>query len=371
MVRRYGGKMKSITEIDKNLAVKTSIEREGLYFYDAEQAPFQIYGIFKENGMFRRIPEEIAKSVSEGIYNLHTFTAGGRVCFVTDSPYVAIKTEYIPIKMAHFALSGSCGFDMYSQNDGVSRYEGTFVPPYNVENDYESILDFEKCHERVITINFPLYSSVRKLYIGLQEGSILKPAPRYRVEKPVVYYGSSITQGGCASRPGCSYQSILSRWFDCNYINLGFSGSAKGEDEIVDYIKRLDMSVFVMDYDYNAPSAEHLEKTHSRMFQRIRAAQPKLPILIMTRPKYYLTKIEEIHKEIIQNTYLSAKEQGDENVYFLDGRKLMEVVGDNGTVDNCHPTDSGFFSMACAIGQVLEGIFESGLKMPCDGSKRT
>ena len=350
--------MKNIAEIDKNLAIETSIEREGLRFYDAEQAPFQIYGIFKENGMFRRIPEEIAKSVSEGVYNLHTNTAGGRVRFVTDSPYVAIKTEYIPGKMSHFALSGSSGFDMYSQYDGMIRYEGTFIPPYNVENGYESVLDFGKCHERVVTINFPLYSSVRKLYIGLKEGAVLKPAPGYRVEKTVVYYGSSITQGGCASKPGSSYQSILSRRFDCDYINLGFAGNAKGEDEMSDYIKGLDMSMFVMDYDHNAPSAEHLEKTHSRMFQKIRAAQPDLPILIMSRPKYYLMEWEERRLEIIRNTYLTAKEQGDKNVYFLDGRKLMEIIEDNGTVDTCHPTDSGFFSMACAIGQVLKEVFE-------------
>ncbi len=349
--------MKNIAELDKNLAVETSIEREGLRFYDAEQAPFQIYGVFKENGMFRRMPEEIAKSVSEGVYSLHTNAAGGRVCFITDSPYVAIKTEYIPGKMPHFALTGSCGFDMYAQYDGETRYAGTFVPPYNVKNGYESVKDFEECHERVITINFPLYSSVSKLYIGLKENAVLKPAPGYRVEKPVVYYGSSITQGGCASKPGSSYQSILSRRFDCDYINLGFSGNAKGEDEMTDYIKGLDMSVFVMDYDHNAPSTEHLEKTHGRMFEKIRAARPKLPIVIMSRPKYYLTEEEKVRLEIIQNTYLAAKERGDENVYFIDGRKLMEAVGDNGTVDGGHPTDSGFFSMACAVGEVLESIW--------------
>ena len=87
---------------------------------------------------------------------------------------------------------------------------------------------------------------------------MLKDAPEYRIKKPVVYYGSSITQGGCASKPGSSYESILSRRFDCDYINLGFSGTAKGEDEIVDYIKGLEMSVFVMDYDHNAPTTEHL-----------------------------------------------------------------------------------------------------------------
>ena len=349
--------MKNITKYDKNLSVETSIEREGLHFYDVEQAPFQIYGVFKENGMFRRIPEEIAKSVNEGVYNMHTSGAGGRVCFVTDSPYVAIKTEYIPGKMPHFALTGSCGFDMYSQYDGEVYYEGTFVPPYDVENGYESVKDLIGCRERIITINFPLYSSVSKLYIGLKKDALLTPAPGYSINKPVVYYGSSITQGGCASKPGGSYQSILSRRFNCDYINLGFSGSARGEDEIADYIKGLDMSVFVMDYDRNAGSIERLEKTHNRMFERIREAQPKLPIVIMARPNYYLTDVEKGMLEVIRNTYLRAKERGDENVYFLDGKKLTELVGDNGTVDGVHPTDSGFHSMACALGEILEQIF--------------
>lgn len=348
--------MKNIAEIDKNLVVETFIEREGLCFYDVRQAPFGIHGVFWENGMFRRMPEEVARSVSEGVYRLHTHCAGGRVCFVTDSPYVAIKTEYIPGKMPHFALSGSAGFDMYTRYDQEERYVGTFMPPFDVADGYESVIDFPECRERYITINMPLYSSVSKLYIGLKSGCVLKEAPEYRVKKPVVYYGSSITQGGCASKPGSSYQSILSRRFDCDYINLGFSGNAKGEDEIVDYIKRLDMSAFVLDYDHNAPSTEHLAKTHNKMFKAIRAAQPMLPIVIMPRPKYYLADGEKVRYEIIHNTYLEAKVAGDENVYFVSGSKLMEIVGDNGTVDNCHPTDSGFFSMACAVAEVLEEI---------------
>lgn len=349
---------KNIAEVDKNLAVETTIERDGLCFIDVETTPFKLYGIFKENGKFRRIPEEVAKCVSEGVYTLHTHAAGGRVRFVTDSPYVAIKTEYLPGKMSHFALTGSAGFDMYSENNGATRYEGTFVPPFDVVDGYESVKDFPEQQERVITINFPLYSSVTKLYIGLKEGSVLKEAPEYKVEKPIVYYGSSITQGGCASKPGSSYQSILSRRFNCNYINLGFSGNAKGEKEITDYIKGLDMSIFVLDYDHNAPSTEHLQATHQKMFQAIRSAQPNLPILIMTRPKYYLTQEEKKRHEIIYNTYVTAKKQDDKNVYFLSGQQLMKIVEDNGTVDNCHPTDSGFFSMAGAIEEVFREILD-------------
>lgn len=351
--------MKNIADIDKNFAVKTSIDREGLRFYDIEEAPFRIYGVFRENGMFRRMPEAVAQTVSEGVYELHACGAGGRVRFVTDSAYVAIKTEYLPMKMPHFALTGSCGFDMYAQWEGKIRYQGTFEPPFDVQDGYESVVDLldNDGHEKIITINFPLYSSVKTLYIGLDENATLKEAPDYKIETPVVYYGSSITQGGCASKPGSSYQSILSRRFDCNYINLGFSGSACGEDEITEYIKQLDMSVFVLDYDYNAPTVEHLEQTHSRMFEAIRAAHPDLPILIMPRPRYYVNGVHEQRRQVVYNTYLEAKAKGDRNVYYIAGQELMELVEDNGTVDGYHPTDSGFFSMARAMEKVFQEIW--------------
>ena len=116
------------------------------------------------------------------------------------------------------------------------------------------------------------------------------------------------------------------------------------------------MSLFVMDYDHNAPSIEHLQATHGKMFDAIRAAQPDLPILILCSPKYFLNDEFQIRAQIIYNTYQKAKARGDENVYFITGRELMNLVGDNGTVDKCHPTDSGFFSMAYAMAPVIEKI---------------
>ena len=359
--------MKTIAEIDKNLKVETSIEREGLVFYDIDQKPFKIYGVFKENGLYRRMPEDVAKSVSDGVYSLHTHAAGGRVRFITDSPYVAIKVEIGTWKMSHFALTGSAGFDMFAEFHGKQRYAGTFVPPFDLKREYEAVKDFDlesaedNKAEKIITINMPLYSTVKNLYIGLKEGSVLKAAPDYVNEKPVVYYGSSITQGGCASKPGSCYQSILSRRFNLDYVNLGFSGSAKAEDAMINYIKGLDMSIFVYDYDHNAPDIEHLRATHSKMFRAIREAHPELPILILPRPRYYLTETDQQRFEIIHNTYLEAKAAGDENVYFLSGKELMALVEDNGSVDGTHPTDSGFFSMAKAIGGVFEEILKKGI----------
>ena len=344
-----------IAKVDKNFAVQTQIQREGLRFYDAESAPFQIYGVYRDGELFRRLPESVAKETSNGVWSLHANTAGGRVRFVTDSPFIAISAEMGNVgKMPHFPFTGSIGFDMYSGK----RYLHTFVPPIDVTEHFEAIRDVPP-GLREYTINFPLYSEVRKLWIGLQEGCRLEAAPEYSIADPVVYYGSSITQGGCASRPGCAYQSIITRTLDCDHINLGFSGNAKGEDAMAEYIAGLKMSAFVYDYDHNAPSPEHLEATHQRMFRIIRKANPELPVLMLTRPKYYLTAEEEKRQEIVRRTYESALAEGDRNVYFIPGTELLlELVREEALVDNCHPADGGFISMAYVIGQTLKEILK-------------
>lgn len=345
--------MFDISKVDKNFTVKSQIDKKDIKFYPIDRAPFKVYGVFKENGKFRRIPEKVARAVSDGVFRLHANTAGGRVRFATDSPYIAISVEMDSVgKMPHFALTGSAGFDLYADNE----YVKTFVPPFDIENGYEGVIEFENSAKRQITINFPLYSDVKELYIGLKEDSLLERPEPYKNKKPIVYYGSSITQGGCASRPGMSYQAIISRTFNYDYINLGFSGNAKAEDEIAEYIKKLDMSVFVYDYDHNAPSVEHLQKSHEKMFKTIRNENPLLPVIFMSRPKYFLDEEENIRQGIIEATYLNAVSSGDKNVFFLDGRKLTALCKDSGTVDNCHPTDFGFASMAQALTEVFAGI---------------
>ncbi len=348
--------MKNISEVDKNFSIKTNIEKEDICFYDAKEKPFVIYGVFYENGKFRRLPEEVAKTVNEGVLALHANTAGGRIRFRTNSPYVAIHTEMPFVgKMPHFALTGSAGFDLYIRED-KDCYFKTFIPPFGITDGYGSVIDFPTSEMREITINFPLYSDLSELYIGLSKNSSVEKATPYKNEKPIVFYGSSITQGGCASRPGLSYQNILSRRFDTDILNLGFSGSAKGETEIAEYIKNLSMSVFVYDYDHNAPTAEHLRETHEKMFKIIREQNPELPVIMMSRPRCFLNDQEKERLEIIRKTYLNAIENGDKNVYLIDGKTLMKDTGNEGTVDDAHPNDLGFYSMAKAVGDVLENI---------------
>ncbi len=344
--------MDVLTKIDKNFEIKSKIEKEDIYFYDSYKAPFKTYGIFKENREYIRMPKEIAETVSEGVHLLCPHTAGGRVRFMTDSPYVAIYAELKGVyNRPHMSITGSSGFDMYA--DG--NYAGTFVLPWSgMENEtYESIKEFEDVKMRDVTINFPHYCGVKNLYIGLKEGAKIEAGLPYVNEKPVIYYGSSITQGACASRSGMTYQNIVSRRFNCDYINLGFSGNAKAEDEMIDYIKNLEMSLFVYDYDHNAPTVEHLLNTHEKMFKEIRKANPDLPIVMMSRPKYFLTAEEKKRQKIIETTYENALKSGDKNVYFLNGRKLCALCKDNGTTDSCHPNDLGFASVAKALGDLI------------------
>ncbi|MBE6783283.1 MAG: hypothetical protein E7536_04665 [Ruminococcaceae bacterium] len=349
--------MKNILDVDKNFRINPTIRKDDIEFFDIRNSPFKIYGVFHENGKFRRLPEKVATETSADVEFLHKHTAGGRVRFATDSDYVAIYAVMSEVgKMSHFALTGSAGFDLYIRENGKERYFKTFMPPFDIEDGYESVVDFGNSNMKEITINFPLYSNVVNLFVGIRKNACLKEHSLYKTEKPVVFYGSSITQGGCASRPGLSYESILSRKLDVNHINLGFSGCARGEDRIAEYISGLDMSAFVYDYDHNAPTAEHLRNTHEKMFAKIREKNPDLPVIMMSRPKFILTEEEKERLEIVKSTYLSAKEKGDKNVYFIDGPALMSEVENEGTVDDCHPNDSGFMSMAKAIEKVLEKL---------------
>ena len=339
--------------------IKVDTEREGMRLYDAKSAPLRLYGVFHDGKCYRRLPENVAEATNPGVVGLSKNTAGGRVRFTTDSPYVFIKTVYNSAHvMTHMPLSGSSSFDMYVYEDGKEIYDSTFRAPMPEETvgGYESIRDWGTRKMRTVNINFPLYNDVDELYIGLDENAAVEPAPDYKYEKPIVYYGSSITQGGCASRPGTCYQGFVTRHFDINHVNLGFSGNARAEDAIAEYIAGLDMSAFVYDYDHNAPTKEHLAQTHERMFGKIREKNPTLPIIMMSRPRFKKSIDELSRFEIIKRTYENAKAECDKNVYLIDGSELC--LDNENTVDGCHPTDYGFKCMADRLIKELSKIIK-------------
>lgn len=336
-----------------------------LIWHDVQQQPFTVFGTYgQKNPEFLRMPSEIAKTVSKNVEILHTHTSGVRVRFQTDSPYIAIRAELpSPTLYNHMPQISSAGFDLYAMRADGFQYAGTFIYRQPRKDfQYEAILNTGGGCLCEYLINFPLYSPVKNLNVGLKQGSIIQKCRAYQNNKPVIFYGSSITQGACASRPGNCYQNFLSRKLDMDYINLGFSGSCLAEQSMAEYISGLDMAVFVCDYDHNAPDPAYLERTHAVLYETVRKRQPLLPYIMLSRPNPAKDPQDSRKRlNIIRATYDMALSRGDQNVYLIDGAHLFEGdQWDACTVDGGHPNDLGFYRMAKAIEPVLSYCLKHG-----------
>lgn len=348
-----------ISKIDKNFNLDNNIPEDDVVWYNVAEAPFKLYGGFNSGEQYFRMPPEIAETVNDGVKALNYHTAGIRARFKTDSPYIAISVNWSGCGiMDHMAASGSSGFDLFRVKNKIHSFMCSFIPSVaNSTKGFSGIkyLNVTKLKDKYsegevndYILNFPLYNSVNCVYIGIKKGSKLEKGDEYSHSLPIAFYGSSITQGGCASRPGNCYQNFLSREFDFDYINLGFSGSGKGEDEMVEYMASLEMSAFVSDYDHNAPTKEHLEKTHYNMYKKIREKHPDIPYIIIGKPDFDNTEWER--RAVIFETFAKAKAEGDKNVYYVDSCALFSGINwDDCTVDGCHPTDLGFYKIYEAL----------------------
>ena len=330
-------------------------KKDDIVYYDVRKEPFKIHGIYEiQPDNFFRLPVGFAAGISEGVAKESRAGAGVRVRFMTDSPYVAIRAKlYSFCEQPHITVVAEKGFDLYTKENGKYRFHNVFYPPLDLETEVIGITEFEGQKTRDIIINFPLGSGVTDFEIGLKKGSFIGRSGGYKNEKPVVFYGSSITQGFAASRPGNIYENYISRETDLDYINLGFAGSALGEKELAMYISKIPMSAFVLDYDHNAPNIEHLKNTHEDFYLSIRGANPDIPVIFVTRPDPSDSENTAGRREIIYSTYKNAKSRG-ENVYFVDGGKFFpENLKFDCTADWCHPNDTGMYFMAECIKKAL------------------
>ena len=333
-------------------------KKTDIAYFDVRKEPFEIHGIYESSpeNCFR-LPEEFAKSVSEGVTKESRAGAGVRVCFATESPYVAIKAKlYSFCEQPHITIVAEKGFDLYTKEKGEYRFHNVFYPPLDLENEVVGITEFEDRKMRDIIINFPLGSGVVNFEIGLERESRIGKPQGYKNKKPVVFYGSSITQGFAASRPGNIYENYISREMDLDYINLGFAGNALGEKNLAEYISKIPMSAFVLDYDHNAPDIEHLKNTHNDFYKIIRKAHPDIPVIFVTRPDPSDSKNASERRRVIYETYDNAKRKGG-NVYFIDGGKFFpDNLKFDCTADWCHPNDTGMYYMAQGIKTILSQV---------------
>lgn len=354
-----------IAQLDKNF-LGEEIKYDGMKFHHVFEEPFKLYGLYKpyETKKFQRMPEEEAMKLNKQVQSLYLHTSGARIRFKTDSTKILLRSILPKLtKHDHMPKTGSSCFDLYVNGEYKNCFRHGFLggvqasTAESIENVYDSNITLGEKKMRDILINFPLYNKVDDVFIALDEDAIIEAPTPYTIEKPFVIYGSSITQGGCASHPGNAYANVLSRRFDADIMNLGFSSGAKGEQSMAEYISSIDISLFIYDYDHNA-SVSHLAETHEPFFKTFRKAQPDTPVIMVSAADGWFGEIPE-RKQTIRTTYENAIASGDKNVYFIDGKTIYAPVGRSAcTVDHIHPNDIGFLMMANAFEVVIKEILE-------------
>lgn len=341
---------------------------DGYIYIDSRHKPFVLGGIAHpadNYGEYYRLDASKKSIYSPANKGLAEHTAGGSVRFATDAETISLRiyNRTSSVGMHHFCDRGVWGIDAYVGTGTKREYVGAQMQTFADSPEYnEGTLSLGKGVKEV-QINLPLYGGIEKLEIGFPVLSKIG-APTPRMNGAVAFYGSSITQGGCVSRPANSYANLVCRALDSDCVNYGFSGSAMGELTVAEHIASRNLACFVMDYDYNAPSLEHLKETHEPFFKRIREIQPNLPVVFVTHP-YYSAPNENDLKRIatVKETYENALANGDENVYFVDSSKFFtKEMRDLYSVDNLHPNDLGQFSMAEVIYPVVKKAIENAKK---------
>lgn len=355
------GKFTAIGDIDSKNITNNA---DGYSYISIFTPPIDISGFpnLKENGnqLYRLLLTDKDK-YSSGNNWLAWSTSGGRVRFRTDATSLKIEVmlQYSnsAAGMQEFTLGGISGIDVYV-GTGTAREFNCSIEPAT-EPTYNGTVTLDSGTKEVM-INLPLYAGIKSFVIGFpEESKIAEPLP-YTYEKPIVFYGSSITQGQCASRAGTSYINVLGRALDSNIVNLGFWGTAFGETEVAEYIASIEMSAFVFDYDYNANTLEKLSETHYPFYNIVRAAHPDIPIIFVSRCNYSNSDTDAVQcrRHIIEN-FNKAKAEGDNNVYFVDGSLFFaNGITSSYTLDGMHPNDMGFMRMAEDIYPVLKEALE-------------
>lgn len=330
--------------------------------YSVFDEPIRIFGLPEAYKLKKltRLPDELIEKLPENYEHFGRRCHGARFGFKTNSKTITVRAEYETltpdIGMSIFACQS---FEVFVGDRSRAKYLGVVNPPdYNskcFERTFNKSGDFEE-----VTVFFPRNEIVKNIEIFIEDDALISAPTPYKHSTPVVFYGSSITEGGHANNVSGGYHAILSRHLDFDFINLGFSGSAKGESVMAEYISTLDMSVFVYDYDFNADSVEQLKETHSKFFSIIREKNPSLPVIMMSRPKALYNEEEKLRREVIRETFNNAVKNGDKNVYFLDGETFFGADNDKHlcSTDATHPNDLGFYRMSQVIEPVLKNILE-------------
>ncbi|GAB4326085.1 MAG: SGNH/GDSL hydrolase family protein [Candidatus Sumerlaeia bacterium] len=306
---------------------------------------------------WERLPARAKDAVTPAVRRLGANTAGLAVRFVTDARRVSADWTTSGFNMTHMAATGIRGLDMYIRRAPGAGWEFAAYGKPGPDARTTQTLGFfmpDLPGEPVECLLYlPLYDSVKELLLGVPEGALMARAPARPPEraKPIVFYGTSITQGGCASRAGMCHVALLGRWLDRPVVNWGFSGSGKMEPVMADLLAELDPALYVLECLPNM-THEMVRERVEPFVHRLRQAHPDTPILLVENPIRPETNQGNVELRAAWERLQAARVP---HLYYLPGRGQM-YGPESGTVDGVHPTDLGFYRMATVYEPVLREI---------------
>ena len=347
----------------------------GVDWIDGRILPLEGRAFDDVENYYDRLPANVSTAVCANVRALKHDTSGLQFRFTTTSPTICLRwTPYydhwvrrLPgcvlngLGMAHMPVTGVSGLDIYTQRaDGRWVYLKTGdIHPGEGACVSTGRVDVVRIPPGTpILINLPLYNGLRSFELGVERGSSVAPLPKRRsgVEKPVVFYGTSITQGACASRPGMAFVNIVGRELDVPVVNLGFSGGGEMELEMSEYLSRIDASCYVLDAIANMNPWSEMKSRYEPFIRNLRAKRPDVPIIMAEQSNVWSVTRGD-RDEYIHALYEKLVAEGWRDLYYLPKTKMLP--DQESTVDGCHPNDLGMRSLARAFG----GVVKTALKL--------
>ena len=336
--------------------VEGAVASDNMQWIDGRDLPIEGRAFNDTEHYYDRLPSNVTANVNSGVRSLKHNTAGMQFRFSTDSTRLVFNwTPYnAKLSMDHMPATGVSGIDVYRFDAAKGRWR--YVKTGHITSASGATLSLDWTPGAPCLVNLPLYNGIREFTLGIDPEASVSPLPPRAsgIEKPVVFYGTSITQGGCASRPGMSFVNIVGRDLDVPVVNLGFSGSGLMELEMSEHLAAIDASCYVLDCVWNMRSmtTDAFLNRYEPFIRNLRARRPSVPIVMAGMSDVYCGAPND-KDECVRALYERLVAEGWENLIHLPKDGMYS--GDfEGTVDGTHANNWGMRSLAKAYGKAVE-----------------
>ena len=355
-----------IAKWDPRMAADNAVvDTNGVKWIDGKFLPIEgRWTLGDAEHYYVRLPDTLTPNVNGGVRGMRSHTSGMLFRFRTDSNFLVIR--HTPLNgwhaMPHMTEVGTSGWDVYRLDKESGKWR--FVASNHgakAEKDNPGTrtkrIGWKPGDECII--NLPLYNGVKEFSLGIAPDAKIEAPAQWAsgVEKPVVFYGTSITHGGCSTRPGLGFVNLVGRDLLVPVYGLGFSGSGVMEYELSDVISRIDASCYVLDClwnmrsDPNAQNPRSVERNYEKFIRNLRAKRPGVPIVMAEQCDVFMRGPNDKDR-FMKALYEKLVAEGWKDLVYLPKDEMY--TGDTeGTVDGCHPNDLGMESMAKAFGKAV------------------